>query len=200
MSPRPDVSDERKEQIMQAAEEIFIQKGFGSARMVDIANETGLGKGTLYLYYKSKDDLIIAILNRIFQRDFQEIDELDMTQFTAVDAIWKFVDVVTAEASAMRRLIPITYEFLALAFRNPIVQKALQQYFQHYTDILLPIIQHGIQTGEFRSVPAEDVVIAIGAIFEGTILLQAYDGNKVDVGHHIRSGIELLLDGILVSG
>ena len=92
MSPRPDVSEERKDQIMNAAEEVFSQKGFSNARMDDIAEETGLSKGTVYLYYKSKDDLIIAILNRIFQRDFQGMDALDMGHMTATDSIWKFAE------------------------------------------------------------------------------------------------------------
>ena len=76
MSPKPDVSDERKDQIMNAAEEVFAQKGFSDARMDDIAEETGLSKGTLYLYYKSKDDLIIAILDRIFQHEFRTFEIL----------------------------------------------------------------------------------------------------------------------------
>ncbi len=74
MSPKPDVSEERKGQIMSAAEEVFTKKGFDNARMDDIAEETGLSKGTLYLYYKSKDDLIIAILDRIFQREFKVLE------------------------------------------------------------------------------------------------------------------------------
>ncbi|MCA9908487.1 MAG: TetR/AcrR family transcriptional regulator [Anaerolineae bacterium] len=199
MSPRPNVSEERREQIMQAAEEIFIQKGFANARMDDIADETGLSKGTLYLYYKSKDELIIAILDRIFQRDFRDMDDLDLAQITAADGIRRFVSLATADASAMRRLMPVTYEFLALAFRNPVVQQALQHYFQHYKTILLPIIEHGMQTGEFRPVNAEAVAIAIGALFEGVILLWAYDQNAIDPIQHVASSIELLLAGIQAS-
>ena len=199
MAPRPDVSEMRKEQILQAAEAIFIQKGFGNARMEDIAKETGLSKGTLYLYFKSKDDVIIAILGRIFQRDFQDMDDLDISMMTATDAIWKFVDFATSESSAMQRLMPVTYEFLALATRDSIVRGALQQYFRHYLEILLPIVEYGIQTGEFRSVNAEEVVIAIGAIFEGVILLWAYDKSTIKPDQHLHSSIQLLLDGIRMS-
>ena len=67
MSPRPNVTDERTSQIINAAEDVFTKKGFDEARMDDIAEQTGLSKGTLYNYFKSKDDLIIAILDRIFQ-------------------------------------------------------------------------------------------------------------------------------------
>ena len=74
MSPRPDVTGERKIQILNAAEGVFTKKGFDDARMDDIAEETGLSKGTLYNYFKSKDDLIIAILDRIFQGVFKQIE------------------------------------------------------------------------------------------------------------------------------
>ena len=60
MAPKPDVSEERKQQILEAASEVFSQKGFDNARMEDIAEQTGLSKGSLYLYFKSKDDLITS--------------------------------------------------------------------------------------------------------------------------------------------
>ena len=58
MSPKPDVSEERKEQIATAATKIFSEQGFDKARMDDIASEAKLSKGTLYLYFKSKDAII----------------------------------------------------------------------------------------------------------------------------------------------
>jgi TetR/AcrR family fatty acid metabolism transcriptional regulator len=196
MPPRPDVSDERKHQILDAAEEIFTQKGFDEARMDDIADETGLSKGTLYLYFNSKNDLIIAILDRIFQREFRQMEKIDLTQMTAMQCIWKFTDLATQDIKMMLRLMPIAYEFLALAFRNKYVQHALKSYLNRYIDILIPIIQRGIDSGEFRQVDPQEVVIAIGAIMEGTVLLWVYDKSLVEPEKHIRSGMRLLLEGI----
>jgi AcrR family transcriptional regulator len=196
MSPKPDVSEERKDQIMTAAEDVFTQKGFDEARMDDIAVETGLSKGTLYLYYKSKNDLIIAILDRIFQREFRAIENVDLTSMSATEAIWLFTDKVTNDIKIFLRLMPIAYEFLALAFRNKTVQKSLKMYINRSMDIFLPIIQKGIETGEFRSVDAHEVGVAIGAIIEGTMLLWVYDKSLVDPERHIRSGMKLLLEGV----
>ena len=196
MSPKPDVSEERKDQIMSAAEEVFTQRGFDEARMDDIAEETGLSKGTLYLYYKSKDELIIAILERIFQREFKSLEAMDLSQISAKDAIWIFIDAVIKDLKIMLRLMPIAYEFLALAFRNKYVQEAIKIYFNRYMNILTPIIQKGIDSGEFRQVDAKEVTIAAGAILEGTVLLWVYDKSLVDPETHIRSGMQLLLDGV----
>ena len=92
MSPRPDVSEERKDQIMNAAEDVFTQKGFSDARMDDIAEETGLSKGTLYLYFKSKEDLVIAILDRIFLARLQAAWNSRDRRTSATEAIWQFTE------------------------------------------------------------------------------------------------------------
>lgn len=196
MSPRPDVSEERKAQIINAAEEVFSQKGFSNARMDDIAEETGLSKGTLYLYYKSKDDLIIAILDRIFQREFRTFENLDLASMSATDAIWTFAETTSKDVKLMTRLLPITYEFMGLAFRNKLVQKAFKAYFNRFMDILIPIIQHGIDTGEFRPEDPKEIALAMGAVMEGTLLLWVYDSSLVEPEKHIRFGMKLLLEGV----
>lgn len=196
MSPRPNVSDERKAQIINAAEDVFTQKGFNEARMDDIADETGLSKGTLYLYFKSKDDLIIAILDRMFQREMKQMEGLDQADLSAADAIWKMTEAVTNNILGFVRLVPIVYQFLALAFRNKYVQKALKKYINQYIDTITPIIERGIKSGEFRKVNAREVAIAMSAIIEGTLLLWVYDRDLVEPEKHIRSGIKLLLEGV----
>jgi len=90
MSPRPDVSEERKSQIMNAAEKVFIKKGLDEARMEDVAAETGLSKGTLYLYFKSKDQLIFSILEKFLQGFFKQLDASQDQQISATDAIHEF--------------------------------------------------------------------------------------------------------------
>jgi AcrR family transcriptional regulator len=196
MSPRPDVSEERKIQIINAAEDVFTKKGFDEARMDDIAEKTGLSKGTLYLYYKSKDELIIAILDRIFQREFKAFENIDLSTMGATEAVWLFTDTVAKDIKLILRLMPIAYEFLALAFRNKFVQGALKIYVNRYMDILVPIIQKGIDDGEFRPVDTQEVAIAAGAILEGTLLIWVYDKSLVDPERHIRSGMRLLLEGV----
>lgn len=196
MSPRPNVSLERKSQILSAAQDVFTRKGFDEARMDDIAEETGLSKGTLYLYFKSKADIIIAILDRIFEREFGQLEMLKPDEGSAADALWRVTDTLTRDIVALLKLIPIVYGFLALAFRNRVVQRALKVYLNRYLDGLIPIIQRGIDSGEFRKTDAREVAIAAGAIMEGTLLLWVYDRSLIDPARHIRSGMKLLLEGV----
>lgn len=55
---------ERREQILEAAEQVFLERGLGGATMEEVASRAELSKGTLYLYFKSKDELYLATANR----------------------------------------------------------------------------------------------------------------------------------------
>jgi AcrR family transcriptional regulator len=68
MSPRPDVSEERNNQILEAATAVFARAGFQQTRMDDIACLPGLSKGALYLYNTRKDAVITALLTRFFRQ------------------------------------------------------------------------------------------------------------------------------------
>jgi len=196
MSPRPDVSEERKDQILDAASEVFAEKGVHEARMDDIVEKSGLSKGTLYWYFKSKEEIIFGIFEQMFKREFEELGKLDGSDNSASDRLLYLTERVIKDLNHMLRLMPIAYEFISLAFRRKFIQEAFKRYFNAYLDILVPLIQQGIDSGEFRQVDALEVAIASGAIFEGTILLWVYDNKLVKPDEHIRSGINLLLEGV----
>ncbi|WP_319525381.1 TetR/AcrR family transcriptional regulator [uncultured Desulfosarcina sp.] len=59
--------ERRRQQIMVAAKRVFTEKGFGKATMEDIAKEAELSPGTLYLYFKNKDELYASLSLRILQ-------------------------------------------------------------------------------------------------------------------------------------
>lgn len=198
MSPRPDVSKERKNQILDAATNVFIRLGLHKARVDDIAEEAQLSKGAVYWYFDSKDDIVIAMLDRLFEREFSGLRELQDQDGAAISQLEYFVDMTIEDLQTWMRLLPIAYEFLGLVFRKKIVQQAFRKYFQTYIKHLTIIIQKGIDRGELRSYKAEDAAIAMGAVIEGTILLSIYDPKAVDIAHHIKTGARIYLDGLKV--
>jgi len=196
MSPRPDVSEKRKNQILDAAANVFSRRGFHDARVDDIAEEAGLSKGTLYWYFKSKDDIIIGLLDRLFEFGASGVRELQSKEMPATAMLRQSVDLLLQDLDRWINLIPLAYEFLGLLFRRKIVQAAFKRYFRHYMDLITPIIQKGIDEGEFQADSAKEVAIAIGAIFEGTILLWVYDSEMVNIKEDIHRSIELLINGL----
>src|SRR5579863_2249574 len=59
---------EREELILQAAEEVFQEKGYYEASMDEIAARVGIAKGTIYTHFPGKEELVIELFNRSMQR------------------------------------------------------------------------------------------------------------------------------------
>ncbi len=196
MSPRRDVSEERTNQILVAAEQVVTDKGLDSLRMDDIADRTGLSKGTLYLYFKNKHDLMVAILERALQKELDAVEGITATATDAETALRDFVDAVIGDIQVVTRLMPISYNFISMAFRNRYVQRSLKKYLRRYINALIPIIRSGVDSGEFRLVDPEETAIAVAAVVEGTMLLWVYDRSVIDPARHIRSGLDGMLRGL----
>lgn len=196
MSPRPDVSEVRKNQILDAATDVFIREGLHKARVDDIAAEAGLSKGALYWYFKSKDEIVIAILDKLFEGEFSDLKELHYADGTVTERLIIFVESTVKEIRAWLKLVPITYEFLGLVFRQKIVKQVFQKYFRGYIELITVLIQQGIDQGEFQDIDAQEIAITIGAIIEGTIQLWVYDPEVVDVEKNISTGIEIFIKGL----
>lgn len=197
MSPRPDVTEERTQQILDAAMVVFAQSGFHNARMDDIAEEAGVSKGTLYWYFDSKDDIILGILDRLFDVELDDLQAMLQADGSAYERLLTFAQYFVEEAQKMSELLPIAYEFYAVASRREPVQEFFRTYFSAYRDGLIALIRQGIERGELREdTEPDDVALTIMAFFEGIMLLWVTDAAAIDLEAQVSASMELLLDNI----
>jgi AcrR family transcriptional regulator len=196
MSPRPDVSEERRSQILESAIKVFAREGFANTRMDDVAVESGLSKGLLYWYFKSKEEIIIAIADLLFGAELRELQKLTPEGQSARACLETFLEAYLEDLRGVLKVAPIIYEFYALAFRNHAVRRVMQKYLHRFVAILEPLVQRGMDAGEFIPGDPRQLTIAIGAMLEGTLLLWAYDPELVQAEAQLRVGMALLLRGL----
>jgi AcrR family transcriptional regulator len=196
MSPRPDVSEERRIKIIESATIVFARQGFANTRMDDVADEAGLSKGLLYWYFKSKEEIIIAIADVLFGVEFRKMQKLSVEGRTARACLEEFLEFFLQDLHSMLKIAPVVYEFYSLAFRNATVRKVLHEYLNRFVTALEPIVQHGMDSGEFTTGSARQVTIAIGSALEGTMLLWAYAPDIVVPEEQLRISMALILDGL----
>lgn len=196
MSPKPDVSQERKQQIMEAALKVFSREGLHTARMDDIAEEAGLSKGALYWYFNSKEKIIASLLTNFFDREFSKIEEWVIRDDSARNLLQSLIDLIVEDLLSVKPFMSIIYEFWAMSFRNKRVGKFIRESMHRYLDLIVPVVQRGIDRGEFKALDAMDVAMAFGSIIEGSILLWSYDMNNVDFRALITKSVSIFLDGI----
>jgi TetR/AcrR family fatty acid metabolism transcriptional regulator len=198
LSPRPDVSEQRKQQIINAAMRVFSRLGLHEARMDDIVEESGLSKGTIYWYFDSKDDIVIAILENLFSDEFIKLDLSSDPDRRASDMIDDYLSSMLQDVKKMLTMLPLTYEFYSLAFRNERIRSILSKYFEEYMKKMVPVIQKGIDDGEFQPLDATDVAVTLGATYEGLLLMWMYDPSIIDLDHHYEAAIQLIIKGLKV--
>ncbi len=140
---------EKPQQIIEAAIRVFARSGYYNSRVSDIAREAGIASGTIYLYFKTKDEILVTL--------FREKMAAFVGQLRA--AIAREPDAV----AKIRRLVALHFEVLE---RNPalaeVVQVELRQghkFFRgasahevsQYFALIGSVLQEGIAAGRFRS-------------------------------------------------
>jgi len=195
MSPRPDVSLERQEQILDAAEKVFSERGLSGARMDDIVEESGLSKGALYWYYKSKDAVILALMERILERELRQAAKLVESPGTAGERLQSLMRLALADIADLGRLLPLAYEFLAMASRSSSVRQAMATYYQRYAKLLSELIQQGIDSGEFAELDVEQAALSVIALAEGLALVWFAASDRRNLRDLGVAPMEALLNG-----
>lgn len=190
---RPDVSEERKEQILTAATAVFADRGFAHARMDDIAWEANLSKGTLYWYFKSKDDIIVAILHHLCDQEYAQLQTLLTAEGTVRQRLRQFAHHSSAELEQMANLLPMFFEFYALAGRDTAVRDFLKRHFQRSRNTLIELIEQGIERGEFHNIDAEQATLMLVAVHEGLELMWLIEPQAVNLTALKEQAIHQLL-------
>lgn len=185
----------RKEQIVRAAISAFARTGLKETSMDDIVHESGLSKGAIYWYYKSKDELISELITTFF--DSKEIKKLKgfLATGTAEERIEKFIEYTIEEMKKMQRFLPVIQELFAIAFRDQKIRTLMKRDFKAGVNILQEIIDDGTKNKEFRRVDPYQVTMAIYQIVEGAALFWSL-GIEVDFEKQVRGGVKFILDGI----
>lgn len=198
--PRPDVSEERTAQIIAAAVATFARLGFDKARMEDIAGEAGLSKGTLYLYFGSKDEIITAVLDQFFTEELAGIADLLTAPIPASEKLETLIITMMADTETqLGPYISVWLEFYALAARPGVLREKMQQYMAQFVDLFAALIQQGIDAGEFRAVEAREMAFVIAAQFEGLLLWWAVDPEIVQLVPAAETAVHLALRGLAKS-
>ncbi len=196
MSPRADVSEKRKAQILEAARDIFSERGFHKTRMSDIAVASGLSKGAIYWYFESKDAIILGLLEKVFEPELRDLRSLLEDDRSSQERLLIYAERGADDIQHMLKWMPLIYEFLVLAFRRESIKKFISSFYRRNMELLEILFQQGIESGEFQVSSARDAAIAMGAIIEGTLMLWIYDPDEIDIKQHIMNNTQILLRGL----
>jgi AcrR family transcriptional regulator len=194
VAKRAELSEQRKNEILDAALEVFSEVGLGEASVDDVVKRSGLSKGTLYWYFKSKDRLVGALMRRFFTRELERVRSLKEDIGPVRDRLLRYVHEIVTEMKLMPRAL--TFEFYAVAIRQKSIRKFMGQLYVQYCEELAAVIREGISQGEFRQTDAGKLAAAMTGLCEGLILLWAINPEAFPFGDLLERSVKIVLEGV----
>lgn len=161
--------------IMKAAMQTYSERGFHAAKMSDIATAAGLAKGTLYLYFLSKEALTCALVKWIFQEIEQQIMPQDEVR-TLADYLAQLKSAMDAPEDA-RIETRMFFEVLGPSFGSTEVTAEVAAFFERIAALNAQQIELLIKKGEVRGdVDAQAMGRSIASVIDGMVTHRAMFG------------------------
>jgi AcrR family transcriptional regulator len=170
MSPKPDVSAERKQQIYEAAVACFGRQGYHLTTMDDIANEAGLSKGSLYWYFDSKKALFIALFREIMDQFELAWEAVATGNNSATEKVLTMLSLLRGEFKEFASFFGVMMEAWAQTLHDEDVVELLDDFYQPYVRMMTQIIEQGIANNEFRVTNVEATTLVLLSMFDGVTL------------------------------
>lgn len=204
-APRQRRKDTRPQELLDAALALFVEKGFAATRSEEVAQRAGVSKGTLYLYYPSKEELFKAVVRHNLSNVIAEAADL-LAGFEGptsellsrlMHTWWERVGETPAAGIHKVMLAEVrNFPDLAQFYTDEVIAPADR--------LLSAAVRRGVERGEFRAVPEHDAAFALMSPMIFMCLHQhsfgacPVHGPDVDPRAVLRTQLDLVLHGLEV--
>ncbi len=187
-----------REEILLAAQKVFAAKGFFPTTMSDIAREAEFGTGTLYKYFKSKEELYFTLIDKKVE-EINGLVKAELSQKTsAVERIKKVLDLQFEFFERNRDFFRI-YTSERSRFEWTVkdeLGKGLHQKMVAYIHLLAEVMKQGIEGGEFRPLNPLDLAHALVGIVNSFIFEWMTSRESYPLISKLDTVLEIFLDGV----
>ena len=195
----------KRARILDAAYELFINKGYWDTKIIDISEAAGIGKGTVYEYFQSKDAIFLELFKTKVEADYDNITDLISKNGSPEKKLKEFIDTELENTSkfTFNKYFLIDLVVKSDAFRNPELIRSIQKLMSKKFSVLFQIIEEGIDKGEFLKI---DPLLATASILGAINFYISFDLFPIDLEDIVPTGktkpwsedqfLDLLLNGL----
>ena len=199
-SIREQNKEKKQQAILASALEIFAQKGYAQAKIINIARSANVGKGTIYEYYRSKEDLFFGVFEWYVQ-DLAGHCIVDASRLggNAADRLYTLMDSLFSAALKQVDSFAVFFEFWAAA-GNPNLRDrfrtSLLSMYDTFRILIAKLVKEGKESGIFNADTDEKAVAAglVGAM-DG-MMLQAWMERDFDAHRAATQFFNIVIQGI----
>jgi AcrR family transcriptional regulator len=204
MSPRSVDREKKRREIAAAAMAVFAEQGFEAASMREVAEMAGIGKGTIYEYFRSKEELIAASI-KVWMEDI--ITELEALVSSIGDPEVKLRTYINAMVDGflnderVPRLILSIFQFCMTRLHDTAFGEMLQSIFLTGVDSITGILAEGMDQGVFNlgeQREARIIAVNLAAFLDGLCIDYLVTGRSFDLREQVDHYMRYLLEEGLI--
>jgi AcrR family transcriptional regulator len=195
-------ADARPDEVLDAALAVFAEKGYAATRVEDVARQAGVSKGTVYLYFASKEALIEGIVRRavapIALRALPDLEQFEGDPRLPITMLLTVLvqQLAQPDKIAVPRLIlreVMSFPAIAELYRKEVLGKVMPA--------LTGLIRRGVESGKLRQVDPELTVRSIiGPVLAHVALAELFgikpDGEGLSLDRLVANHLDILFHGI----
>lgn len=193
--PNDDIRSRRQEEILEAAAKLFAERGYSEANTQELADLLQVGKGTIYRYFETKQELFLAAVDRVMQQLTEAMD-------AAIDPI----------ADPLERLAHAIKTYLIYMAEHPEIVELLIQERAQFKDRKKPTyfvyrdasmerrreqVRELIDEGRVRKIPVERFQDVLGNLLYGTMFTNYFTGWSRSPEDQAADILDIILHGVL---
>jgi len=175
---------ERKDEFLDTAQQLFFTQGYDQTSVEAIIRKMGLSKGTFYYYFKSKEDLLDKLIERLSKNILKEVRKIvEEDELNAIEKLNKaFIATRTVKIENMellKVLIKVMYDDRNLLFRHKIYRKSVEL----MSPVFGSIIRQGIKENVFHTKFSDEtakLIFEMAYIF-GERIPKLFFGDEMDL-------------------
>ena len=187
--------------ILAAAIKTFMEKGFAQSSIQDIANEAGIAKGTIYEYFRTKEELFIQAVKLHTSKHFEQIDNIALSKNPLIVKLGDLLDTVLGASSEEH------FKWMDFIFINELAQLSSESRiaFHHWLDNIrdksigkiAQILAQAIKEGEIRAIDIETFARCIDSLMMGTNMQMRNKNYSTEQINQEKANIlDFILNGI----
>jgi AcrR family transcriptional regulator len=187
----------RRETIMESAREFFFTKGFNATTMDEIAYKAELSKGALYLYFASKEEIYVSVMNEGLSILFERTEEALTLDLPPDQMLRKLGEVhyrYYLDYPEYSRIFFFSeHRNIAKQLPRELIQESMDK-GKRFFQLIVGIIQKGIEQGIFAPADPRKAAVAFWGATSGTLLLFEEEVNREIIGMDVEQLLYYTLD------
>ncbi len=170
------MKSEKEEKLLKAAEKVFLKKGFYPTHIDDIAKEAGVAKGTVYLYFRDKASIYVALLDKHLNEAIDLLETIKKEKSKAINKMERIFDEGFELISHVKGMIPfVSIENINLTAEiMKDLKVKIQPTIQKIIDSFAEIIKEGIEKKEIKNIDAKLGALIFFSMIRACFIAQNY--------------------------